>query len=153
MLSAPAGRRTFPTLSLQVFRWMPRPLPRWVSMVLLPVSSHRNIGLLPVQTRSAFPQCPIQQLQYGALSRSYSHSLMFRPPTLLATQVAPTAMYDIRVVWCVRFRVRWSFQGFRLGPQSDSHSDTSDFHPLHRAAVTFTSEQYTSRYLPVLRIC
>ena len=43
------------------------PLPRWISMVHLPVSSHRIIGLPPVRTRSAFPRHPAQRLQYRAL--------------------------------------------------------------------------------------
>ena len=87
------------------------------------------------------------------LFRSCSHSLMFRPAGLLATQVAPTSVYVFCVNRHVHIRVRWAFQGFRLGPQSDSHSNISGLHPLHRAAMAFTSEQYTSCCLPVLRIC
>ena len=46
---------------------MPGPLPRWVSMVHLPVSSHRIIGLPPVEKGSASPQHPAQRLQYGRI--------------------------------------------------------------------------------------
>jgi hypothetical protein len=45
LLPVPAGNWPFPTLPLQIFPWVPGPLPRWVPMVLSPVSSHSNIGL------------------------------------------------------------------------------------------------------------
>jgi hypothetical protein len=41
-------------------------------------------------TGSAFSHLPVQRLQHGAISRGCRHSFMFRPPSLLATQVAPT---------------------------------------------------------------
>ncbi len=44
----------------------------------------------PLGQGQLFPQHPTQRLQCGALSRGCSHSFMFRPPGLLATQVAPT---------------------------------------------------------------
>ncbi len=53
----PAGRWSFPTLSPQVFLWLPGPLPRWAPMVHLPVTSHRNIGLLRAR-RISFPTTP-----------------------------------------------------------------------------------------------
>ena len=55
--SGPAGRWSFPTLSLQVLPWLPGPLPRWVPMVHLPVTSHRNIGL-PCARQVDFPTTP-----------------------------------------------------------------------------------------------
>jgi len=109
-------------------------------------------GLPYVRTRSALGNTRTAT-SVRTLFRSCSHLLMFRPAGLLATQVAPTAVYLSSIGQHVRIRVRWSFQGFRLGPQSDSHRDTSGLHPIHRAAMAFTSEQYTGRYLPVLRIC
>jgi len=45
LLPAPAGRRPFPTLSPRVFPWMPRPMPRWVVKVHVPVSSFHDNGL------------------------------------------------------------------------------------------------------------
>jgi len=78
-------------------------------------------GFPYVRTRSALGNTRTAT-SVRTLFRSCSHSLMFRPAGLLATQVAPTAVYD-------------------------------GLHPFHRAAMAFTSEQYTSRYLPVLRIC
>ncbi len=55
--SVPAGRWSFPTLSLQVLLWLPGPLPRWAPMVLYPVTSHRNIGL-PCARQIGFPTTP-----------------------------------------------------------------------------------------------
>jgi len=46
---------TFPVLSPQIFPLVSGPLPRWVPMVLSPVSSHGIIGLLQPFSRSAFP--------------------------------------------------------------------------------------------------
>jgi len=63
---APAGSWLFPTLSPQVFPQVPGPLSRWVPMVHLPVSSHRNIGLPQANTGSAFPHRSVQRLQYGS---------------------------------------------------------------------------------------
>ena len=51
----PAAHWTFPVLSPQIFPQVSGPLPRWVPMVLLPVSSHGVIGLLQPFTGSAFP--------------------------------------------------------------------------------------------------
>ena len=63
---APAGSWLFPTLSPQHFSQVPGPLSRWASMVLLPVSSHRNIDLPQANNGSAFPQYSVQRLQYGS---------------------------------------------------------------------------------------
>jgi len=52
-LSSPAGHRSFPTLSLQIFPWMSGPLPRRYSKVLLLVSSLGS---------SAFPRFEIGRL-------------------------------------------------------------------------------------------
>jgi hypothetical protein len=51
----------------------------------------RDDGLPGVVNRSA-PTIPIQQLQYGMRFRGCSHSLMFRPTGLLATQIAPVVV-------------------------------------------------------------
>src|SRR5215475_11708643 len=40
---------------------------------------------------SALPQHSARRLQSGVCSRGCSHSIIFRPPSLLATQVVPTA--------------------------------------------------------------
>jgi hypothetical protein len=49
-----------------------------------------DFGLPHAMTGSAFSHLPVQRLQHGAIFRGCRHSLMFRPPSLLATQVAPT---------------------------------------------------------------
>jgi hypothetical protein len=49
-----------------------------------------DFGLPHAMTGSAFSQLPVQRLPHGAISRGCRHSFMFRPPSLLATQVAPT---------------------------------------------------------------
>lgn len=50
----------------------------------------QDLGLPPVRTRSALSFIPTAT-SVGACFRGCSHSLMFRPASLLATQVAPTA--------------------------------------------------------------
>ena len=88
--SAPAGRRTFPTLSLRIFPRMPGPLPRRPPRCMcsfLPLE-HRPS---PHLDRVGSPQPSVQRLQYGPKFRGCSHSLLFRPPGLLALQIAPTA--------------------------------------------------------------
>ena len=64
-LPAPAARRTFPTLSLRIFPWMPDPVPRRYHSVPLPVSSavssafpHRDWGRLPAN-------CPLETTSCG----------------------------------------------------------------------------------------
>jgi len=49
-----------------------------------------DFGLPHAMTGSALSQLPVQRLPHGAISRGCRHSFMFRPPSLLATQVAPT---------------------------------------------------------------
>ena len=94
LLPVPAGRWSFPTLSLQIFPWMPGPLPRRIIEVPVPVSSLNNIGLPRMATGSAFPRVPLKRLLERARFRSCSHSLMFRPPVLLASLTVPTVMVN-----------------------------------------------------------
>jgi hypothetical protein len=44
---------------------------------------------------SALPQYSAQRLQSGVSLRGCSHSIIFRPPSLLATQVVPTAEHPV----------------------------------------------------------
>jgi hypothetical protein len=62
----PAGYWTFPVLSPQIFPQVSGPLPRWVPMVLSPVSSHGNIGLLQPFTESTFPPLSRKATSHGA---------------------------------------------------------------------------------------
>jgi hypothetical protein len=63
----PAGYWTFPVLSPQIFPQVSGPLPRWVPMVLSPVSSHGNIGLLQPFTGSTFPPHSRKATSHGTL--------------------------------------------------------------------------------------
>ena len=92
LLSAPAAPWTFPVLSPQFFPGVSGPLPPWASLVPLPVSSQGIIGLPQGLTGSAFP-LPSRPAtsQTGLPFRGCRHSVMFRPPGLLAILVAPTS--------------------------------------------------------------
>jgi len=85
----PAGWWPFPTLSLQVFPWMPGPLPRRLLWCLYPFLP-KGLRPSPRYDKVGDLATPMQQLQHGAIFRGCRHSFMFRPPSLLATQVAPT---------------------------------------------------------------
>jgi len=88
------------TLSLRA--WTPTPA---ALVVHLPVSSHKTTAFATLGTARR-QATPVQQLQYGALFRGCSHSLMFRPAGLLAIQVAPTAVpCDTRQPWLLRPRL------------------------------------------------
>jgi hypothetical protein len=89
LLPAPAGSRTFPTLSLPIFRRMSGPLRR-----LPPGCAHPflppehwpspNGNWVGASLRSR------QRLPSGCPFRRCRHLLMFRPAALLATLAAPT---------------------------------------------------------------
>lgn len=53
----------------------------------------QGIGLPPFLTGSALGKVPYNDFGTGVGFQGCSHSLMFRPPGLLATQVVPTAAY------------------------------------------------------------
>jgi hypothetical protein len=92
LLRAPAGSRPFPALFPQIFPRVPGPLPRlppWCSSSFLPTGLRPS----PIPNKVGAWQNPVQRLQYGRCLRGCSHSLMFRPPGLLATPVVPTAAY------------------------------------------------------------
>jgi hypothetical protein len=91
LLQAPANDESFPALSLLIFLWMSNPLSR--------CSSECSFSFLPLKLRpsasrhaSAFAQHHVQQLQYVANFRNCRYFFMFRPPHLLAIQVARTIM-------------------------------------------------------------
>src|SRR5215831_3970190 len=66
LLSAPARRRTFPTLSLRILPCVLGPLPRRLLRCTCPFlpSGHRPS---PRSDRVGAPPCTVQRLQYGAL--------------------------------------------------------------------------------------
>jgi hypothetical protein len=92
LLPAPAATGIIPTLSLRIFPRMPGPMPRRSHRLLVPVSSSVSSAFpwaaedwLPASTReTTFPRKSF---------RGCRHSLKFKPPSLLASQVVPTAVH------------------------------------------------------------
>jgi hypothetical protein len=62
----PAACWTFPVLSPLILPWVSGPVPRWVPVVLSPVSSHGNIGLLQALNGSTFPPRSRKAASHGA---------------------------------------------------------------------------------------
>ena len=91
LLPAPAAGGTFPTLSLCILPWVPGPLPRRFRGVHMPVSSSTSAAFPRTLSRSASRLSPSKRFHDGSLFRDCSHSFMFRPPVLLASQIVPTA--------------------------------------------------------------
>ena len=89
LLSAPAGQRTFPTLSLRIFPYVLGPLPPAARVVRLPVSSHTTTAFPSFGPGRRSTMCRTATSLRRAF-RGCSHSRMFRPIGLLATQIAPT---------------------------------------------------------------
>ena len=86
----PAGCWPFPTLSLHVLPWMLGPIPRRLLRCLCPFLP-RGLRPSPRFDRVGYPApYPYSDFRTGNLFRGCRHSFMFRPPSLLATQVAPT---------------------------------------------------------------
>ena len=75
---APAACWTFPVLSPLILPWVSGPVPRWVPVVLSPVSSHGNIGLLQASTESTFPPRSRKILFHWAAVTFTSEHLMTR---------------------------------------------------------------------------
>jgi len=105
LLPAPAAQRSFPTLSLPIFPYVSGPLLR------LPQGAFsryfpQDIGL-PRDFNRVGASPPAQQLLLlGIRCRSCSHSLIFRPASLLATPVAPTlAPHDAERPWLLHPRL------------------------------------------------
>jgi hypothetical protein len=91
LLPAPAADGTFPTLALRILPWVPGPLPRRFHGVHMPVSSSASSAFPRSLSRSASRFSPSKRFHDGSLFRDCSHSFMFRPPSLLASQIVPTA--------------------------------------------------------------
>ena len=92
LLPAPAASGFFPTLSLQIFPEMLDPVPRRSHRLHLPVSSSvssafptKRLGRLP----ATFREYDFSRGEF----RGCRYSFMFRPLSLLALQVVPTAVH------------------------------------------------------------
>jgi hypothetical protein len=151
LLSAPAGSRTFPALSLRIFPHVLGPLPRWLLCCTYPFlhtkqrpsprkhwlgaiqNTHTAISVWNVFTRLQ----SFTHVQARGFARhpdcSYRSRSLSRSPTRVR-------------------RVRWELHRFRFGPQSDSLSPFQ-FPATYWAAVAFTSPPISVRYLPEQGIC
>ena len=90
LLLAPAGSWPFPTLSLRILLHVSGPLPRlplWCIYLFLPTELRPSQQSNPVGAQHH----PYYSNFSMGKFRGCSHSLMFKPADLLATQVAPTA--------------------------------------------------------------
>ena len=90
LLPAPAATGILPTLALRILPQMPEPMPRrFAECVCLVLPQHSSafpiirLGRLPASFREHdFPRVGF---------RGCSYFVMFRPPSLLASQIVPTA--------------------------------------------------------------
>ena len=113
-LSAPAGRRTFPTFSLRLFPCVLGPLPRWLLRCIYPFLP-QDIGLPPVRTGSALHNVRTATSVRRPF-RGCSHSRMFRPAGVLTTPVAPPATaYAVWQPWFLRPSLSWFVTSPRPG--------------------------------------
>ena len=102
LLSAPAGRRTFPTLSLRIFPCVLGPLPRRLVRCACPFLPSRQRPS-PRADRVGAPPCPVQRLQYGALVEaavihSGSGPQVCSPPrSLLPLRPPPSGSRDFSI--------------------------------------------------------
>ena len=90
MLPAPAASGIFPTLSLRILPRMPGPIPRRVPQSASTCFFLRVIGLPHQGCGSAYPLLPANTIFRGAYFRGCRHFFMFRPPSLLTSQIVPT---------------------------------------------------------------
>ena len=91
LLPVPAGRWSFPTLSLQSLHRCPDPypgMPLWCQCPFLPRELQPHLRCTKFGTSELIVA---MQLQRRPHFRNGSHSVMFRLPCLLAPQIAPTA--------------------------------------------------------------
>ena len=87
---APAASGIFPTLFLRILPRMLGPYPggtAWCTYLFLPLR-HRPS---PRVEWVGFPRCPAKRFPSGREFRGCRHFVMFRPPSLLAPQIVPTA--------------------------------------------------------------
>jgi hypothetical protein len=114
LLSAPAGRRTFPTFLCTSFPACLDPYPGGSCGASTRFFPHDS-GLPPVRTGSALHNVRTAT-SVRRVFRGCSHSRMFRPTGLLTTPVAPTAT-DVSVgqPWFLRPSFSWFVTSPRPG--------------------------------------
>ena len=139
-LPAPAVSGIFPTLSLRILPRMPGPLPRRV-----PQSAHtcfflRVIGLPQQGCGSASPLLPANTIFRGAYFRGCRHFFMFKPTSLLTSQIVPTpaqtAAGQLRLLRPSRTCfVTSACIGYACRPNTGNWRHR-DFHPARFAALS-----------------
>jgi len=101
--SAPAANRMFPTLSPQIFPQMPGPQSRRSHRVRLPVSSSMS-SAFPRPFLGRLPACPTNTISPWWSIEIGGHSVMFKPLSLLVSQIVPTAAILPQGSWDFYFR-------------------------------------------------
>ena len=130
LLSAPAGRWPFPTLSLRIFPHVLGPLPRLLSWCSYP--------FLPIRQRPSRRIDPVGAVAFTAIAYSHTATSVWGDFSRLQSFTNVQARGFARhtdcsyLNWSLRShpsqhrRVRWASHRFRFGPQSDSHSALID---------------------------
>ena len=141
-------------LSPQIFPQVSGPLPRWVPMVLSPVSSHGNIGLLQPFTGSTFPRLSRKATSHRTPFSELQSFLYVQTPTFARH---PGRSYP-RFLGSCDFSIRASHDSLphhapdmlnvRIGQLT-----FGDFHPIRSAALPaapkgFEANLYTKRHAP-----
>jgi hypothetical protein len=89
--TSPCCQRNLLDVILRIFPWLPGPLPRRSHRVHAPVDFPDVIGL-PLGRMGWLP-ASFHERDFSWVSfRDCRHFVMFRPPSLFASQIAPTAM-------------------------------------------------------------
>ena len=89
--TSPCCQRNLLDVILRIFPWLPGPLPRRSHRVHAPVDFPDVIGL-PPEGMGWLPALFHERDFPWANFRDCRHFVMFRPPSLFASQIAPTAM-------------------------------------------------------------
>ncbi len=104
--SLPAAMGSFPTLSLRIFPYVHGPLPRLLLWCVYPFLPTRHRPSRRHQPVGAWQHAHAMATSACKTFRGCSHSIIFMPVDLLATQVAPTVMpLSIRQPWLLLPRI------------------------------------------------
>ncbi len=131
------------------------PVSRRLAEVPMPVTSSRNIGLPPLGLGSACRKCSAQRLLSGPVFRDGSHSFPFRPPSLLATQIAPTVAVQnpqgSRGVYIRAERMSLPSYASDMLVVRTGQLTTGDFHPIRLPALSAAPPRCLGRPLSACR--
>ncbi len=109
----------------------------------------------PPRTWVGVPECSTQQLHSGPVFRDGSHSLMFRPPSLLATQIAPTVVVlsprGSRGVYSRAERMSSPSRASGMLAARIDQLAAGDFHPTRLAALSAAPPRLLRRPLDTCR--